>query len=115
MLDLLYPHLGGLVRFTDFQQTKAQGSAGSLANTVRTFVAEGVTNRVLALADNDTAGHEAMQVLKTMQLPDNVRIAHLPTLPSLQKYPTLGPQSRLTQFDWSACHAIFETILSAFE
>ena len=24
-------------------------------------------------------------------------------------------RSRLTHFDWSACHAIFETILSAFE
>ena len=187
ILDLLYPHLVGLVGFTDFQQSKPQGGVGNLANAVRTFVAAGVTNRVLALADNDTAGHEAMQVLKTAQLPGNVRIAYLPPLPCLQAYPTLGPQSplpvlmdvngtagalemylgpdaladadgalrpvqwfgystnlrryqgevldkgavqaafasqvqacqadrsRLTDFDWSACHAVFETILSAFE
>lgn len=72
--------------------TGAEGSAASLAKLVRSFVGAGIANRVVAIADNDTAAHDALGKLKTEGLPDTYRVLHYPYLPLLSNYPTLGPQ-----------------------
>ena len=59
---------------------------------VRSFVGAGIANRVLALADNDTGAHDALDKLKRGHLPDGYRVMHYPQLPLLRRYPTLGPQ-----------------------
>lgn len=90
-IRVTHPHLVGFLRFMDFG-TGAEGSAGSLAKLVRSFVGAGIANRVLALADNDTAAHDALAKLKRERLPDDYRVMHYPELPLLRRYPTLGPQ-----------------------
>ncbi|SFB53329.1 hypothetical protein SAMN05216266_11719 [Amycolatopsis marina] len=90
-IRVTHPHLVGFLHFMDFGNG-AEGSAGSLAKLVRSFVGAGIANRVLALADNDTAAHDALAKLKRERLPDDYRIMHYPALPLLRRYPTLGPQ-----------------------
>ncbi|MCX5355617.1 hypothetical protein [Streptomyces mirabilis] len=59
-LGLLYPHLTGLVRFMDYNNSP-RGGAGSLVSTVRAFAAAGISNPVVALFDNDTGALEALR------------------------------------------------------
>ncbi|MFI5950394.1 HEPN/Toprim-associated domain-containing protein [Micromonospora chalcea] len=90
-IQVTHPHLVGFLRFMDFG-SGAQGSAGSLPKMVRSFVGAGVANRVLVLADNDTAARDALDKLKREGLPDGYRLMHYPDLSLLRRYPTLGPQ-----------------------
>jgi hypothetical protein len=90
-IKVTHPHLVGFLRFMDFG-SGAEGGAASLAKLVRSFVGAGIANRVLAIADNDTAGHDALAKLKRENLPDGYCLMHYPDLPLLRRYPTLGPQ-----------------------
>lgn len=86
-----HPHLVGFLRFMDFS-SGAEGSAANLAKLVRSFAGAGIANRVVAIADNDTAAYDALAKLKREGLPDGYRVLHYPDLPLLSQYPTLGPQ-----------------------
>lgn len=90
-LRVTHPHLVGFMRFMDFG-SGAEGNAASLVKLVRSFVCAGIANRVLVLADNDTAAHDALGKLKYEGLSDGYRMMHYPELPLLRRYPTLGPQ-----------------------
>ena len=89
-LRLLYPHLSDLIRFMDYGERPA-GGAGPLVNTVRSFDAAGIVNRVVALFDNDTAATNALRSIDRARLPDNIRVRQYPTLALARHYPTLGP------------------------
>lgn len=89
-LRLLYPHLSDLVRFMDYGERPA-GGAGPLLNTVRSFAAAGIANRVVALFDNDTAASDVLRSLDLARLPDNIRVRQYPALNLAKNYPTLGP------------------------
>ncbi len=90
-LALLYPHLAEYYSFIDFHFARMQGGAGQLVATVKAFAASGITNRVIAIFDNDTAAHEAVRPLQTITLPDNIAVRHYPAIELLRSYPTLGP------------------------
>ena len=91
-LEITHPHLVGFLQFMDFS-TGAEGSAASLARLVRSFIGAGIANRVVAIADNDTAAHDALDRLNETGLPDGYRVIHYPDISLLADYPTLGPQS----------------------
>jgi hypothetical protein len=78
-LRLLHPHLSDLVRFMDYGERPA-GGAGPLVNTVRSFAAAGIANRVVALFDNDTAATDALRSLDQARLPDNIRVRQYPPI-----------------------------------
>ncbi len=90
-LALLYPHLFGYYTFLDFASSRPQGGAGSLVTTVKAFAAAGITNRIIAIFDNDTAAFDARRSLDLIQLPRNVAVCNYPNLNLLDTYPTLGP------------------------
>lgn len=89
--QLLYPHLSDLVRFMDYQTTKAQGGAGALVSTVHAFAAARIANPVVALFDNDTAASDALRRLKVDALPSNIKVLQFPPISLATQYPTLGP------------------------
>lgn len=91
-LELLYPHLSDYFSFMDFDGSKAEGGAGALMNTLRSFIGAGVLNRMIALFDNDTAGAESIHGLAQINVPENIKIMRLPNIDSAKNYPTLGPQ-----------------------
>tara|TARA_R110002167_G_scaffold98718_7_gene259400 strand:- start:19661 stop:20872 length:1212 start_codon:yes stop_codon:yes gene_type:complete len=90
-LAILYPHLSDFYHFFDFDVSRSRGGAGHLVSLVKAFSAAGVTNRIIALFDNDTAAHEAVRALKSITLPSNIAVLHYPDLELLRSYPTLGP------------------------
>ncbi|QKV93006.1 hypothetical protein HUT19_15610 [Streptomyces sp. NA02950] len=92
-MQTTHPHLVGFVRFIDYSGTDAQGSAGALVVMVSAFIAAGVANRFVAIADNDTAAHIALAKLKSRKLPEGCQVLHYPDLPMLASYPTIGPSS----------------------
>lgn len=90
-LALLYPHLVGYYSFLDFDSSRSPGGAGYLVSVVKAFAGAGITNRVIALFDNDTAAREAVRALGAVSLPANIVVKHYPELDMLRSYPTLGP------------------------
>jgi hypothetical protein len=91
VLHLLYPHLDGFYAFFDFEASRAAGGASQVVSVVKAFIAAGISNRVVALFDNDTAGREAARSFQRIKLPSNVAALHYPALESLRSYPTIGP------------------------
>ena len=90
-LEILYPHLLGYYSFLDFDSSRSPGGAGHLVSVVKAFAGAGITNRVVALFDNDTAAREAVRLLASVSLPHNLAVRHYPELELLRAYPTLGP------------------------
>ena len=90
-LALLYPHLVGYYKFLDFKSSRHQGGAGNLVTTIKAFAAAGVSNRIIAIFDNDSAAFDARRPLATIKLSQNIAVCNYPDLDTLESYPTLGP------------------------
>ncbi|MEU8759596.1 hypothetical protein [Streptomyces sp. NPDC048659] len=93
-MRVTHPHLSGFVSFLDFDlpaSGRPEGGVSALAKTTTTFIAAGVANRFIALADNDLPAHQALAKLKAKGVPGHCRILHYPSLPLLASYPTLPP------------------------
>jgi hypothetical protein len=102
-LSLLYPHLIGYYSFMDLA-VRSPGGAGSLVHVVKSFAGAGIENRVIALFDNDTAGHAALSLLRDISLPETMRILSYPDLALAALYPTAGPTgTSLQNINGSAC------------
>jgi HEPN/Toprim N-terminal domain 1 len=95
-LKLLYPHLFDNFSFMDFDGFRVGGGAGPLANIVKAFSGAGITNKVIALFDNDTAAEAALRGLKSVQIPSHICISKLPEIDFLRDYPTLGPSGLIS-------------------
>jgi hypothetical protein len=79
----------------DFEGFKVEGGASPLARLLRGFAGAGLTDRFIAIFDNDAAGHEALTSLKSIALPSNIRAITLPDLKFARDYPTIGPTGKL--------------------
>lgn len=109
-LALTKPHLAEYYTFMDFGSSRLPGGAGHLVSLVKAFSAAGITNRVIALFDNDTAAHEAVRALESARLLPSIAIVFLPDLELLRAYPTLGPGG-LTSMDVNGLAASIELYL----
>jgi hypothetical protein len=90
-LQLLYPHIYEYYSFMDFDVSNAAGGANILANSLKSFIGSGISNRVLALFDNDTAARVSVKALQTIDIPNNIKVLHYPYLDFAKMYPTIGP------------------------
>ncbi|MCE9611848.1 MAG: hypothetical protein K8R23_16750 [Chthoniobacter sp.] len=97
-MELFFPHLAEYYSFMDFHAPNAPGGAGQLVNTIKSFAGAGISNRVIAVFDNDTAARAALRALARIALPSFMRVLQFPALPSAASYPTIGP-SGLVQMD----------------
>ncbi|MFF5553997.1 HEPN/Toprim-associated domain-containing protein [Streptomyces olivaceoviridis] len=95
-MHITHPHLDGFIRFIDYSGSGAEGNVSALGRMVKAFIAAGVANRFVAIADNDTAAHTHLAELKSRQLPEGCRLLHYPELPLLTDYPVLYPTSSET-------------------
>jgi hypothetical protein len=94
-LNEFYPEGRDLYSFVDFEGFKVEGGASPLARLLRGFAGAGLTDRFIAIFDNDAAGHEALASLKSIALPSNIRAITLPDLEFARDYPTIGPTGKL--------------------
>lgn len=90
-LHLLFPHLADYYSFLEFDSVRYGGGAGNLVNTLKAFAGAGISNRIIALFDNDTAAASAILGVADVDLPSHIRIIQLPPIDLLREYPTLGP------------------------
>lgn len=90
-LSLLRSNIRNYFSFLDFETLAIQGGVPAVLNTLKALISVGVANRIVAILDNDTAAHSAVQSVKLSKLPNNVRIVFLPDLKLAEDYPTLGP------------------------
>ncbi len=96
-MQLLFPRIAPYFSFMDFGIANVQGSAGSLTNTVKSFIGAGIRNRIIAIYDNDTGGYSAILPLKKINLPPNVTVMNYPDIDLAKQYPTIGPSGLDTQ------------------
>ena len=93
-LKLLYPHLYSYFAFMDFENARVAGGAGPLTAIVKSFAGVGISNKIVAIYDNDTAAIDAAKQLAKIQLPSNIKIMFLPEIERLNSYPTIGPAGK---------------------
>nr|WP_315242090.1 HEPN/Toprim-associated domain-containing protein [uncultured Flavobacterium sp.] len=96
-LKLLYPKVQSYFSFLDFDSYKAEGGSAMLEKTVKSFAAAGISNKIIALFDNDAAGVAATERLKKRKFPSNFRIMNLPPIALADNYPTIGPQGKMNE------------------
>jgi hypothetical protein len=100
----LYPHLTHMYAFLDHDAFSTGGGTDVLDRLARGFAGAGISNRIVVLFDNDTAGFAAAQRLMDTPLPANFKILTLPELEIAKTYPTLGPTgAALANINGSAC------------
>jgi len=103
-IKAMYPEYSDMFSFVDFREFKIEGGASPLTKMVRTFAGIRMKERVLALFDNDAAGHEQIRLLEKAKLPKNIKAITLPDLPFAKKYPTIGPEGlREMNVNGAAC------------
>jgi hypothetical protein len=89
-VQIRYPHLKSYIKFFDFGDG-ATGSASAGVQTLKSFAAAGISNRVVLLLDNDTAARDALRALRTTTLPSHYSVLQYPAIDLGRNYPTLGP------------------------
>lgn len=93
-IALLYPHLVPYIKFLDTDY-KTEGGASAVVKTLKSFAAAGISNRIIAIFDNDTAASEALTALKGFKLPEYFRVMKYPDIELAREYPTIGPQGQV--------------------
>lgn len=88
---LFHPDLTDYVSFLDFNGWNVPGGASFLESMIRSFMAAGIRDRIVAIFDNDTAGFASYQRLAQLALPSNIRVLRYPDIDLAKSYPTLGP------------------------
>jgi hypothetical protein len=111
-LSLTYPHLIEFFSFLDHGSFAVPGGAGNLLSLLKGFAGAGVSNRVIAVFDNDAAGSVQVEKARDLKLPRNFRILQLPHLASAERYPTLGPTG-LVDMDINGSACSIEVYLGA--
>ena len=87
-VSILRPDITDLVTFLD-PKSKPEQSASALARMVKQFSAARIAQPVVALFDNDTAGHKERDTVPGSALPPNIKITTLPNLALARAYPTI--------------------------
>lgn len=103
-IQAMYPEYADMFSFVDFEEFKVEGGASPLTKMVRAFAGVRMSQRILALFDNDAAGHEQNALLQKMKLPPNIRSMTLPDSAIAKRYPTIGPEGlRSMDINGAAC------------
>lgn len=90
-MEILYPEICDYYSFLDFDEHKIKGSVSALIDRVKSFSSAGIANRVVAIADNDTAAHDALKKLNREIIPNNIVVTTYPNIELAENYPTIGP------------------------
>lgn len=91
-LARLYPHLADYITFFDYDGSNSDAGASYVIKFLKAFAAARINTSILAIFDNDAAGHDALNAALSLALPANFRVVCLPDLKLARSYPTIGPQ-----------------------
>lgn len=93
-LPILYPELVDYFSFFNHAELSVDGGAVYLVKFLKAFAAANITNRMIAVFDNDTVGVHAFKQASALALPPNIIVTRLPDCETSRHYPTIGPQGR---------------------
>ena len=91
-LKALYPDLTEYFSFFEHEELSVDGGASYLVKFLKAFAAARMPPRIIAIFDNDTAGLQAFETARALNLPSNFRVLRLPDIEIARAYPTIGPQ-----------------------
>jgi hypothetical protein len=89
--ELLRPEIADFFSFVDMQEGYPFTGTGNLHKFSQGLVAIGIENRVIVLYDNDLEGSLRFRDTSGLNLPANMRVIQLPTLPQLAQFRSVGP------------------------
>jgi hypothetical protein len=93
-LPVLYTELVDYFSFFNHAELSVDGGAAYLVKFLKAFAAANITNRMIAVFDNDTVGVHAFKQASALALPPNIIVTRLPDCETARHYPTIGPQGR---------------------
>lgn len=109
-MRVFYPHVIDLYTFVDRTTFAMEGGASAAFNLVKSLASCSISNRVIALFDNDTAGSAILEKTKYLKLPKHFVTLKLPPLDLAKKYPTIGPHGTIIA-DVNSCACSIEMYL----
>lgn len=96
-LPFVAPDVVDFFNFVDMKDNYPFAGTGNLVNFCKGLAAINAQNKLVVILDNDTAGQEALQSLRRLKLPRNMRIVPLPHLEEFSHFPTLGPSGEAVE------------------
>lgn len=96
-LPLVAPDVDDFFHFIDMGKNYPFTGTGNLGNFCKGLAAIKVQNKIVVVLDNDTAGRAALENIKRIPMPPNIRVIQLPELEEFRAFPTLGPSGRLIE------------------
>ncbi|MEQ8315914.1 MAG: HEPN/Toprim-associated domain-containing protein [Phycisphaerales bacterium] len=91
-LRLYRPHIADFFQFIDMEEGYPFAGTGNLHRFTQGLVSIGIQNNTIILYDNDAAGVAQYNKTKSLSLPANLKVLHLPDLPELSNIATMGPE-----------------------
>lgn len=89
-IQAIAPQYAQELQFVDYTH-KPRAGASEITHLLKAFAAAGVDGPVLAILDNDTAGHQELRTIRALRLPKNFCAIAYPDIDLAKNYPTLGP------------------------
>ncbi len=93
-LPVLHPELVDYFSFFNHAELSVDGGAAYLVKFLKAFAGANITNRMIAVFDNDAVGLQAFRQASALALPPNIIVTRLPECATARRYPTVGPQGR---------------------
>jgi len=87
----IHPQIGHMFSYMDHATFKVPGGTSALVALARSLAGAKISNRIIFLFDNDTAGHEGYEQFHKVNCPKHYQGLILPYLKSAEAYPTIGP------------------------
>jgi hypothetical protein len=91
--EWIYPDIAWFFGFIDMHENYPFTGVGNLFNFYQGIAKLDVSNKIIFIFDNDTAGVKALNRCKRVAKP-NLRLMKLPNLEEFQKFQTLGPNGQ---------------------
>ena len=102
--ERIHPEIAHMFSYMDHATFKVPGSTSALVALARSLAGAKISNRIIFLFDNDTAGYEGFHQFQKVNCPKHYQALVLPYLKSAEAYPTIGPTGEAqANVNGSAC------------
>lgn len=91
-INELYPDISDFFTFIDMEKNYPFTGTGNLYNFCCGLMKIGITNKIIVIFDNDTAGNEKYNKLIKFSQMNNLLVTKLPDNKAFENFDTVGPQ-----------------------
>lgn len=91
-INLLHADISDFFNFIDMGENYPFTGTGNLKNFIKGLAKIDISNNILVILDNDTAGLSVLKDIRNITLPQNLKVISLPDHPDFNKFMCKGPQ-----------------------